>query len=117
MVSELRSYQRPTTKELALQVIEHGDPAERRSLLRSIRLARRAGRPGSTLHAPEADCLVDMWVGRQRFAWIDLSAGPFEWGPHVGGVGTRTKRSKPQVPTMAEIKWTRSARKLDKYVA
>ncbi len=27
------------------------------------------------------DCLVDSWISHERFAFLDLSAGPFEWSP------------------------------------
>jgi len=33
------------------------------------------------------NCLVDSWVGSGRVAFLDLSAGPCEWGPIVGGEG------------------------------
>eukprot|EP00899_Mesostigma_viride_P023409 jgi/Mesvir1/4252/Mv22219-RA.2 len=42
-------------------------------------------------------CLVDMWMATKRYAFIDLSAGPFEWGPMVGGGGLRTKDTIPRV--------------------
>lgn len=32
-----------------------------------------------------------------RWAFIDLSAGPFSWGPAVGGEGVRTELSLPNV--------------------
>lgn len=32
-----------------------------------------------------------------RWAFIDLSAGPFSWGPAVGGEGVRTEYSLPNV--------------------
>jgi len=32
-----------------------------------------------------------------RWAFIDLSAGPFSWGPAVGGEGVRTEASLPSV--------------------
>ncbi|KAL6194769.1 hypothetical protein ACLB2K_035845 [Fragaria x ananassa] len=44
-----------------------------------------------------AECLTDMWIGRERWAFIDLSAGPFSWGPAVGGEGVRTELSIPNV--------------------
>ncbi|OVA19335.1 hypothetical protein BVC80_521g148 [Macleaya cordata] len=44
-----------------------------------------------------AECLTDTWVGRNRWAFIDLSAGPFSWGPSVGGEGVRTELSLPNV--------------------
>ncbi|KAG6390922.1 hypothetical protein SASPL_148667 [Salvia splendens] len=44
-----------------------------------------------------AECLTDTWIGNQRWAFIDLSAGPFSWGPSVGGEGVRTEQSLPNV--------------------
>ncbi|GMN53529.1 hypothetical protein TIFTF001_022663 [Ficus carica] len=44
-----------------------------------------------------AECLTDMWIGKDRWAFIDLSAGPFTWGPAVGGEGVRTELSLPNV--------------------
>ncbi|CAD5169905.1 unnamed protein product [Musa acuminata subsp. malaccensis] len=43
------------------------------------------------------ECLTDTWVGKDRWAFIDLSAGPFSWGPAVGGEGVRTELSLPNV--------------------
>uniref|UniRef100_A0A0D9YS36 DUF7906 domain-containing protein n=1 Tax=Oryza glumipatula TaxID=40148 RepID=A0A0D9YS36_9ORYZ len=51
----------------------------------------------SELKGLHAECLTDMWIGRDRFAFIDLSAGPFAWGPAVGGDGVRTELSLPNV--------------------
>uniref|UniRef100_A0A7N0U0K4 DUF7906 domain-containing protein n=1 Tax=Kalanchoe fedtschenkoi TaxID=63787 RepID=A0A7N0U0K4_KALFE len=44
-----------------------------------------------------AECLTDMWIGKDRWAFIDLTAGPFAWGPAVGGEGVRTELSLPNV--------------------
>ncbi|XP_022157070.1 uncharacterized protein LOC111023880 [Momordica charantia] len=44
-----------------------------------------------------AECLTDTWIGNDRWAFIDLSAGPFSWGPAVGGEGVRTELSLPNV--------------------
>lgn len=44
-----------------------------------------------------SECLTDTWIGNQRWAFIDLSAGPFSWGPSVGGEGVRTEQSLPNV--------------------
>ncbi|KAK8630292.1 hypothetical protein V6N13_079090 [Hibiscus sabdariffa] len=43
------------------------------------------------------ECLTDTWIGKDRWASIDLSAGPFSWGPAVGGEGVRTELSLPNV--------------------
>ncbi|XP_071912068.1 uncharacterized protein [Coffea arabica] len=44
-----------------------------------------------------AECLTDAWIGKERWAFIDLTAGPFSWGPAVGGEGVRTDLSLPNV--------------------
>ena len=43
------------------------------------------------------DCLVDSWVGRGRSLFLDLSAGPFTWGPMVGGEGVKTPETYPSM--------------------
>ncbi|KAH9305439.1 hypothetical protein KI387_009843, partial [Taxus chinensis] len=43
------------------------------------------------------ECLVDAWAGKERWTFVDLSAGPFTWGPTVGGEGVRTETSLPDV--------------------
>ncbi|OIW14404.1 hypothetical protein TanjilG_15758 [Lupinus angustifolius] len=45
----------------------------------------------------QEECLTDTWIGKDRWAFIDLSAGPFSWGPAVGGEGVRTEASLPNV--------------------
>lgn len=47
----------------------------------------------------QEDCLVDNWVGHARYAWLDLSAGPFKWGPVVAGQGVRSHSTLPRVPS------------------
>ncbi len=37
--------------------------------------------------AGSAGCLTEAWVSAYRFAWIDLSAGPFAWGTGTGAKG------------------------------
>ncbi|OEL22991.1 hypothetical protein BAE44_0015990 [Dichanthelium oligosanthes] len=51
----------------------------------------------SGLKGLHAECLTDTWIGSERFAFVDLSAGPFAWGPSVGGDGVRTELSLPNV--------------------
>ena len=41
------------------------------------------------------NCLVENWVSSGRYAFIDLSAGPFSWGPLAGGTGLKTSRLFP----------------------
>ena len=50
-------------------------------------------------------CLSDVWVSSLApLAFVDLSAGPFEWGPANGGMGVRTLTTLPdlhgRVPAM-----------------
>ena len=45
----------------------------------------------------QEDCIVDNWVSNGRFAFIDFSAGPFEWGPIVGGKRVRSFRTIPDI--------------------
>eukprot|EP01132_Coremiostelium_polycephalum_P005121 gene5121-6375_t len=45
------------------------------------------------------NCLVDSWISHKRFAFIDLTAGPFEWGPTIGGNGLKMKFTQPVPPT------------------
>nr|GEV43099.1 transmembrane protein [Tanacetum cinerariifolium] len=49
------------------------------------------------LSGVHAECLTDTWIGKDRWAFIDLSTGPFSWGPAVGGEGVRTELSFPNV--------------------
>jgi len=46
------------------------------------------------------DCLVDNWIAySRRFMWMDLTAGPFQWGPELlGSMGLRSASSKPRAP-------------------
>eukprot|EP00250_Pteridium_aquilinum_P008458 c17961_g1_i1 orf=474-3365(-) len=64
------------------------------ALQRELRKEENAG-----LHP---DCLVDTWVGTERWAFVDLSAGPFSWGPAVGGVGVRTEFTLPSIDKLLE---------------
>jgi len=48
----------------------------------------------------QEDCLTDNWVANSRFAFIDFSAGPFEWGPIVGGKGVRSFRTIPDIVSL-----------------
>eukprot|EP00850_Spirogloea_muscicola_P008409 SM000044S16056 [mRNA] locus=s44:724838:732915:- [translate_table: standard] len=57
---------------------------------------RRALQEGNQSHW-QPDCLSDTYVGGERWALIDLTAGPFTWGPRVGGQGFRTEDTLPNV--------------------
>lgn len=43
------------------------------------------------------------WMGPGRSVFMDLSAGPFSWGPVVGGEGVMTHHTLPDVATFASI--------------
>ncbi|XP_078443287.1 uncharacterized protein LOC144712828 [Wolffia australiana] len=43
------------------------------------------------------ECMTDTWLGKDRWAFIDLTVGSFSWGPTVGGEGVRTELSLPNV--------------------
>eukprot|EP01133_Synstelium_polycarpum_P002454 gene2454-2790_t len=53
-------------------------------------------------HRIQENCLVDAWISHKRFAFIDLTAGPFEWGPSVGGNGLKTNITLPKIPSSAK---------------
>ncbi|XP_077215423.1 uncharacterized protein LOC143849979 isoform X2 [Tasmannia lanceolata] len=86
-------YQGKDTAEIIYSKAEqmlHGKNSDLKLLLeKELKSGELAG-----LH-PE--CLTDTWIGRDRWAFIDLSAGPFSWGPAVGGEGVRTELSLPNV--------------------
>lgn len=68
---------------------------DRTTRLRLLRQLDRVKDGGS------ADCATDTFVSGHGLAWVDLSAGPFTWGPVVGGSGPvsglRGPRSLPSV--------------------
>lgn len=37
-----------------------------------------------------------------RWAFVDLTAGPFSWGPAVGGIGVKTEITLPSVDKLLE---------------
>ncbi len=51
----------------------------------------------------QESCLVDNWLGHGRVAFMDLSAGPFHWGPIVGGEGVRTNHTFPHLDSLAKL--------------
>ncbi|KAE8794042.1 hypothetical protein D1007_31337 [Hordeum vulgare] len=73
----------------AVQIL-HGAKDELHDVLESALIS-------SDLKGLHAECLTDIWVGRNRFAFVDLTAGPFSWGPAVGGDGVRTELTLPNV--------------------
>ncbi|KAH6821421.1 transmembrane protein [Perilla frutescens var. hirtella] len=62
-----------------------------------LKLVSKKDLESGDLNGFHAECLTDTWIGNQRWAFIDLSAGPFSWGPSVGGEGVRTEQSLPNV--------------------
>lgn len=38
-----------------------------------------------------------------RFVFIDLTAGPFEWGPSLSGEGVRTRFTLPSIPKKNQL--------------
>ena len=58
------------------------------------------GQKPRSLNDFDENCLVDNWVASDRLAWIDLTAGPFTWGPVTGGAGVRTHSTLPAVSEM-----------------
>ncbi|XP_047971385.1 uncharacterized protein LOC125214411 [Salvia hispanica] len=63
----------------------------------NLKLVTKKDLESGNLDGFHAECLTDTWIGNQRWAFIDLSAGPFSWGPSVGGEGVRTEQSLPNV--------------------
>eukprot|EP00736_Rhodelphis_marinus_P003986 Rmarinus@m.13337 len=50
------------------------------------------------------ECLVDLWIPPSgKLAFIDLSAGPFRWGPSLEGQGVRSWMSLPVIGEMFEV--------------
>ncbi|XP_048494940.1 uncharacterized protein LOC104886808 isoform X2 [Beta vulgaris subsp. vulgaris] len=62
-----------------------------------VKLALRKELKSWDLSGLHTECLTDTWIGKYRWAFIDLSAGPFTWGPAVGGQGVRTEETLPNV--------------------
>jgi len=79
---------RTALREDAASLAQGSDPAAAAYVKRIVQ-AEAAG-----VHE---SCLVDTWVGAGRYLWADLSAGPFQWGPLVGGSGLREAHSLPSV--------------------
>lgn len=42
-------------------------------------------------------CGTTMWAGRERYMWIDLTAGPVLYGPHTSGEGLVSEFSIPRL--------------------
>jgi hypothetical protein len=46
-------------------------------------------------------CPTDAWISSARFAWVDLQAGPCQWGPTSGGEGVKSHLSTPRLEKIA----------------
>ncbi|GAM21679.1 hypothetical protein SAMD00019534_048540 [Acytostelium subglobosum LB1] len=57
-------------------------------------------------HWVQENCLVDSWISHKRFAFVDLTAGPFSWGPTIGGNGLKSRLTLPKVPDSLQDKIT-----------
>jgi len=68
-----------TLEEMVQQVLTSGSSTEKKNL-------RKISNQGGVTE----NCLVENWIGSARFAFVDLSAGPFSWGPMAGGQGLKT---------------------------
>ena len=92
--------------ELADAVLagKHGEPAAA-GLARALAdRARDAGGEAIERGAPaDGECLSDTVLGEsRRWLWVDLTAGPFSWGPMATqrAAGLRTKGSLPDVASI-----------------
>ena len=51
----------------------------------------------------QEDCLTEAHPSSTLpFLFLDLSAGPFAWGPTVGGAGVKTERTYPSIAVFAD---------------
>jgi hypothetical protein len=89
---------------LANEVATFGSVAERRYLATALSREYQGLENGvvsddSAGSMLQADPLVDAWTSTHRFAFLDLTAGPFEWGPTVARSGVKTYDSMPRTPS------------------
>ena len=60
--------------------------------------ARRGNATYSSGRQRPGACALTKWVGvEERYAWIDLSAGPVAYGAATSGEGVVTEHSMPRV--------------------
>ncbi|CAI5979346.1 unnamed protein product [Closterium sp. NIES-65] len=71
VVSE-RGDPRASAARKAQQLLTSGDPRRARALRAALQEADASW---------QEQCLTDTWIGTRRWALMDLSAGPFSWGP------------------------------------
>jgi len=43
------------------------------------------------------ECGTSLWIGEERYVWVDLSAGPVTFGPILAGEGVVTSAAIPRV--------------------
>eukprot|EP00951_Prasinocladus_malaysianus_P039862 scaffold450868_cov53-Prasinocladus_malaysianus.AAC.2 len=48
-------------------------------------------------------CPGKLWVGSERYAWVDLTAGPVEHGPMDGSPGAVTAWTFPNVTKLTRL--------------
>lgn len=74
------------------------------------------GVEGSSAGARHAGaCPTTKWVGTERYAWIDLSAGPVAYGSSTAADGVVTEHTMPRITryrSLVEADPTRAAREL-----
>lgn len=56
--------------------------------------------PTPSPDAPRA-CAISSWVARERYAWLDVSAGPVSFGPATAGAGHVLSATLPRVRASA----------------
>ncbi|GJP33219.1 hypothetical protein CLOM_g17773 [Closterium sp. NIES-68] len=92
-----RSDARDNAARKAQQMLTTGDPRRAHALRTALGEHGSDGGGGASWHE---QCLTDTWIGSRRWALIDLSAGPFSWGPlpppsvPAAAAATPTARSK-----------------------
>jgi hypothetical protein len=103
-----RSTAPPSPRTLLLAYVVQFESAWRRPqpgrlfMCVCVRLGPLLGQRPRSPEDFDENCLVDNWVASDRLAWIDLTAGPFTWGPVSGGAGVRTHSTLPAVSEMVE---------------
>lgn len=80
--------------ELAERILVEGTEYEKEYLLRLLLQSE---------DLPTANCLTDNWVTTGRTMFLDLTAGPFSWGPLIASEGTRTHQTVPEVPEYEQV--------------
>ena len=61
---------------------------------------------------PQPRCASSLWVGKQKYAWIDLTAGPNRFGPQTSGDGLVMETSLPRLSWLLNGKGARKFLKI-----